>query len=90
MRDDDVLYGLSRIAQFWGVSESTARRWLALSEAACFTVGSMSNAGGGFGYAWQGQVNSLTAIVGLAVARTSDARRAAARTRWDATTAVNS
>jgi hypothetical protein len=82
LHDEDVLYGLWRIAQFWGVSESTARRWLALPEAGCFGVGSMSNAGGGYGYGWYGQVNSLHALPELVVARTSEARSAAARARW--------
>jgi hypothetical protein len=82
LRDEDVRYGLWRFAQLWGVSESTARRWLALPEARCFGVGSMSNAGGGYGYAWYGQVNSLHALPEFVVARTSQARRAAARARW--------
>jgi hypothetical protein len=84
MHDEDVLYGLWRIAQLWGVSESTARRWLALPEAGCFGVGSMSNAGGGYGYGWYGQIKSLHALPELVVARTSEARSAAAHARWDA------
>jgi hypothetical protein len=84
LRDENVLYGLWRIAQLWGVSESTARRWLALPEAGCFSVGSMDNAGGGYGYAWYGQVNSLHALHELVGARTSKARSAAAGARWDA------
>jgi hypothetical protein len=87
LRDENVLYGLCRIAQLWGVSESTARRRLALPEAGCFGVGSMDNAGGGYGYGWQGQINSLQALREIVVARTSEARRAAARVRWDATRA---
>lgn len=84
LRDEDVLYGLCRIAQLWGVSESTARRRLALPEAGCFGVGSMSNAGGGYGYGWYGQVNSLHALQELLVAHISKARSAAARARWAA------
>jgi hypothetical protein len=84
LHDEDVLYGLRRIAQLWDVSESTARRWLALPEAACFSVGSMGNAGGGYGYGWHGQINSLQALREIVVARTSKARSAAARARWDA------
>ncbi len=87
LRDEEVLYGLCRIAQLWGVSESTARRWLALPEAKCFSVGSMSNAGGGYGYGRHGQINSLHALKELVVARTTEARRAAARARWEATRA---
>jgi hypothetical protein len=79
MRDENVLYGLGRIAQLWGVSESTARRWLALPEGECFSVGSMSNAGGGYGHGWYGQITSLHALREIVVARTSEARRAAAR-----------
>jgi hypothetical protein len=82
-RDDDELYGLGKIAELWGVSESTARRWLALPEATCFEIGSMHNAGGGYGYGWHGQVNSLTALKGIAVTRTSKARSAAASARWN-------
>jgi hypothetical protein len=84
LRDEDVLSGLWRFAQFWDVSESTARRWLALPEAKCFSVGSMSNAGGGYGYARHGQINSLQALREIVVARTSKARSAAARARWGA------
>jgi hypothetical protein len=84
MCDEDVLYALWRFAEVWGVSESTARRWLTLPEAACFRVGSMSNAGGGYGYGWYGQITSLHALKELVIARTSEARRAAARARWDA------
>jgi hypothetical protein len=84
LRDENVLYGLGRIAQLWGVSESTARRRLALPEAACFGVGSMSNAGGGYGHGWYGQITSLHALQELVGARTSKARSAAARVRWDA------
>jgi hypothetical protein len=93
-RDQDELYGLWRIAELWGVSESTARRWLALPEATCFEVGSMDNTGGGYGYGWHGQVNSLNALKGISVARTSKARSAAAHARRNAKrapdTAVNS
>jgi hypothetical protein len=87
LRDEDLLNGLWRFAQLWGVSESTARRWLAVPEAACFGVGSMSNAGGGYGHGWYGQITSLHALKELVVARTSEARRAAARVRWNATRA---
>jgi hypothetical protein len=95
LHDDDELYCLWRIAELWGgASESTARRWLALPEAECFEVGSMDNTGGGYGYGWHGQVNSLYALKEIAVARTSAARSAAAYARWNPKrapeTAVNS
>ena len=60
LQDEDELYGLWRFAQLWGVSESTARRWLALPEAKCFSVGSMSNAGGGYGMAGTGRSTRCT------------------------------
>jgi hypothetical protein len=84
LHDEDVLYGLRRIAQLWDVSESTARRWLALPEAACFSVGSMGNAGGGYGYGLARADQLAPSAAEIMVARTSKARSAAARARWDA------
>jgi hypothetical protein len=93
-RDDDELYGLGKFAELWGVSESTARRWLTSPEAACFEVGSMDNTGGGYGYGWHGQVGSVNALKEMKAAQTSKARSAAACARWGhkraPETAVNS
>lgn len=79
---DDVIYGLSTIAEFLGVSSSTGRRWLHRPEAACFSVGSMANAGGGYGFGWYGQVNSLAALKERMLERRSDQAAAAAHQRW--------
>ena len=78
----DVLYGLPTIAGFWGVSLSTARRWLHQPEAACFSVGSMTNVDGGCGLGWYGQVNSLAALKALMLDHRRDQATAAARQRW--------
>ena len=77
----DVLYGLPTIAGFWGVSLSTARRWLHQPEAACFSVGSMTNVDGGCGLGWYGQVNSLAALKALMLDHRRDQATAAARQR---------
>jgi hypothetical protein len=77
-----AIYGLARIGEFWAVSMSTARRWLQQPEAACFSVGSMDNTGGGYGLAWYGQVNSLAALKVLMLDRRRDQAAEAARHRW--------
>ena len=81
-RSLDVLYGLPTIAGFWDVSLSTARRWLHKPEAACFSVGSMTNVDGGSGLGWYGQVNSLAALKALMLNHRRDQAAAAACQRW--------
>ena len=77
-----VLHGLKRVAENLNVPESTLRRWLKRPEAKCFLVGSMDNAGGGFGRGWYGEISSFDNLKRIVEASTSEARRKAAQSRW--------
>ncbi len=47
--DDTKIYGTERIAEYLRISEQTLRNWRRRSEGAFIEVGSMWNAGGGYG-----------------------------------------
>lgn len=60
--DETLIHGVLRMAEFLGVSESTMRRRLRHPAARCFGLVTISNVGGGYGFARAGQVNSLMAL----------------------------
>ena len=64
MDDETLIYSVPGMAEFLGISESTMRRRLRHSAAKCFGLVPISNAGGGYGFARAGQVNSLMALEG--------------------------
>jgi len=82
MQSRQIIYGLHRFAEHLGESGATVRRWLKKPEAWCFTVGSMDNAGGGYGLGWFGDVRSLDHLKEIMRAQTSEVRRNAAQRRW--------
>jgi hypothetical protein len=80
-----ALYGKRAFAEELGVSEATLGRWLKGPKGNAFEVSSVSNAGGGLGRAYMGEVASLHALKDFMTARTSEARRRAAAKRWHPT-----
>ena len=73
---------MSRMADYLEVSQETLRRWRKLPEGAFIGVGSMSNAGGGYGRAAWSYASSLDNLQTLIQAKTSEARHQAALARW--------
>ena len=88
---DEKIYGVERIASVAGVSIRTVYRWLHLPEGVFFETASISNTGGGLGWATATMLSSLQHFHDVILTeRTRRLRIKAANMRWGKVTAVNS
>ena len=85
MGDERPIYGTRRMAEAIGESESTVGRWRRAPLGAFIEVGSMNNAGGGYGRAAMTLPSLLGAFQRLMGVSTREQRRRAARKRWGET-----
>ena len=80
--EEESIYGTERMAAHLGVSKQTLKRWRHLPEGQFIEVGSMANAGGGFGRGAWSFPSSLDALKHTMATKTSAERRRTSLLRW--------